>query len=161
MDTQDLTGRPSLYSLELAEKICDLIAGGDSLRQIEKLPEMPAKRTILRWLAKHEEFRKLYATAHEIQSEAEMDELIAIADDDTADIQFKEIETEHGKEAKAVFVRASVERAKLRINVRQWRIEKRYPSKYGNRQTVEVAYPEPTVIKGPDGKIIEVLGAGK
>ena len=42
-------GRPSIYTPELAEKICDLIREGKSERQICKMPGMPDAKTLLRW----------------------------------------------------------------------------------------------------------------
>jgi len=56
-------GRPSLYSDELAERICDLLSVGHSLRKICERKGMPERRTVLRWLAQHDEFRHQYARA--------------------------------------------------------------------------------------------------
>ena len=57
------TGRPSLYSDELAEKIVELIADGYSERQIEAMEGMPSRRTMLRWKEERPEFCRLSARA--------------------------------------------------------------------------------------------------
>lgn len=141
-------GRPTDYSPELAETICDRLIAGDSLRKICESEEMPAKVTILRWLVKHEQFRAQYAIARELQAEGELDEMKDISDDDAADVVFKEVETAHGSEAKAVFMRANVDRAKLRIETRRLRMEKMAPRKYGPLLKQEIS--------GPDGSPVSM-----
>lgn len=133
---------------------------GQSLRDIDKDEDMPSKTQILVWLSIYTEFADQYTRAHQIQAENEMDELKSIADDDTADMQFKEIETEHGKEAKAVFLRAAVERSKLRIETRKWRIERLHPKKYGPKQDVtHTHHVEPFILQNEAGKDLITLGA--
>jgi hypothetical protein len=43
-------GRLSDYTPELATKICERIANGESVRSIVKDEDMPASSTIFRWL---------------------------------------------------------------------------------------------------------------
>jgi hypothetical protein len=45
-------GRPSTYSFERAEFICERLAYGESLRQICSDESMPSRRTVFQWLAK-------------------------------------------------------------------------------------------------------------
>lgn len=49
-------GRRSLYSDELAQKICDLIAEGKSEREICAMPGMPDIKTIWAWKNRYPEF---------------------------------------------------------------------------------------------------------
>lgn len=49
-------GRPSTYTPELAERICDLIREGKSERQICKMPGMPDAVTLRRWKDTNPEF---------------------------------------------------------------------------------------------------------
>lgn len=63
------TGRPSLYSDALAEKIVELIADGYSERQIEAMEGMPSRRTMLRWKAERPEFCRLSARAREASAD--------------------------------------------------------------------------------------------
>jgi hypothetical protein len=60
-------GRPSLFSLEIADRICLLILEDQSLRQICQDPNMPARSTIFRWLRRNKEFVRRYEIAKSIQ----------------------------------------------------------------------------------------------
>jgi hypothetical protein len=60
-------GRPSTYSFERAEVICERLAYGESLRQICSDETMPRRRTVFQWLAKYPEFARLYAEARDDQ----------------------------------------------------------------------------------------------
>jgi hypothetical protein len=42
-------GRPSLYSQELAQEICHLIAGGETDASIEAMGDYPSAETLRRW----------------------------------------------------------------------------------------------------------------
>jgi hypothetical protein len=53
-------GRPSTYSQELVEEICLPISEGFSVRKICERDGMPGRRTIYRWIAKYDEFRRPY-----------------------------------------------------------------------------------------------------
>src|SRR5262249_15782713 len=62
-------GRPSRYSYEIADTICERLAvEGESLRTICADPAMPTKSTVFRWLARYEEFRDMYGVAREWQT---------------------------------------------------------------------------------------------
>lgn len=67
-------GRPTNYTKELGEAICDALMERDefhkprSLRLVCMIPGMPAERTVYRWLREHDEFRQGYAHAREAQS---------------------------------------------------------------------------------------------
>jgi hypothetical protein len=82
---QPKRGRPSDYSVEIADKICDRLAGGDSLRAICAEAGMPDRATVSRWLARYEEFRDLYWFAREWQAECLVDEILEIARDSSGD----------------------------------------------------------------------------
>lgn len=61
--TPKKTGRPTKYSAALAEKICDLIREGSSLRKIAKMPGMPAVDTMRKWKDMYPDFLALSARA--------------------------------------------------------------------------------------------------
>lgn len=69
-----------VYTPELADMICGLIADGMSLREICRREDVPGKRQVLRWLAKHKEFADLMAEARDMQVDGFVDELVQIAD---------------------------------------------------------------------------------
>lgn len=114
-------GRPSDFSQELAEQICELIISGKSLLQICTLEEYPDKSTVFRWLAKNPEFRDSYARAKELSAEHMAEELLEIADDTSADVY------EHMPN------NVAVQRDKLRSDTRKWLMAKLAPKKYGDK----------------------------
>jgi transposase-like protein len=130
-------GRPSIYSPELAQRICDELASSSkSLRAICQQLGMPARSTIYLWSDEYPEFRELLTRAREEQLEAIADEMLQIADDASDDL----METEKGP----VFNRAAIARSKIRIATRQWLITHLTPKKqrasYGN-ETPQVTEP--------------------
>ncbi|CAH0532189.1 terminase small subunit, partial [Ralstonia phage UAM5] len=53
-------GRPSIFTEELAMKICLRIACGESVRTICKDAGMPSQDTIYRWVFQNAEFSEQY-----------------------------------------------------------------------------------------------------
>lgn len=113
-DTKRKVGRPSKYSDEMAEKICELIASGMSLRTVCSQDGMPSAVTVCKWLSENEEFSKQYARAREEQAVSFADEIISIADSVEPDS-------------------AAVAKAKLQIDSRKWLAAKMAPKKYGDK----------------------------
>lgn len=113
-DTKRKTGRPSKYNDEMAEKICELIASGMSLRTVCSQDGMPSAVTVCKWLSENEEFSKQYARAREDQAASFADEIISIADSVEPDS-------------------AAVAKAKLQIDSRKWLAAKMAPKKYGDK----------------------------
>lgn len=109
-------GRPSEYTEELAAKICDRIAEGESLVAICSDPAMPSRATIYNWFQKHEGFVDNYARAKEEHADAIFDEILLIAD--TASPE-------------------EVQQARLRIDARKWMAGKLRPKVYGEKQEVK------------------------
>jgi len=115
------------YSQEMAVLICDRIVEGASLRQICQDPNMPARSTIFVWLEEHKEFARSYTLARQIQIEDLMDESLEIADDSSND--WIDGEGPDGKRYR-VFNPDSIQRSKLRLAARKWRISKLMPKRY-------------------------------
>ena len=57
-------GRPSHYSHALAERICERVANGSSLRKAAEAEGVPWG-TVWKWLGRHESFGGQYARARE------------------------------------------------------------------------------------------------
>lgn len=112
MTANGKVGRPSLYSEELTDEICDRIATGQSLRTICAEESMPEIRTITRWLDKYDEFVHKYARARELQADYYAAEIIDIADTET-----------------------DAQKARNRILARQW-----YASKMNGRYSDKVHF---------------------
>jgi len=113
-------GRPSLYSNELVDRICEWISEGKSLRSFCRIEGNPGFQTVLDWLNDDDKlyFRSKYARAREIQAEVMADELLEIADDTKPD----QLKLAHDK---------------MKIETRQWIAAKLLPKKYGNIQHIE------------------------
>jgi hypothetical protein len=93
---------------------------------------MPASSSVLRWLATQPEFREKYARAREVQMDAMAEEIIAIADDTSLDLEFDE---KGDPRANHEFI----QRSRLRVDARKWLMAKLAPRKYGDKQHLEVS----------------------
>ncbi len=113
--SKNIGGRPSDFTQDAADTICERLALGESLRAICSEDGMPRMPAVMRWLDKNEGFRNQYARAREIQAEYFFDEAIEIADETDADEAVK------------------VSRAKLRVDTRKWAASKLAPKKYGDK----------------------------
>ena len=80
-----MLGRPTIFSQELADEICERLADGESLKGICASPEMPNRSTVFRWLASNKDFCDTYARAREAQADVLADEILVIADDGSND----------------------------------------------------------------------------
>lgn len=125
-------GRPSDYTPEIADLICERIADGESLRSICSEAEMPSKSMVFRWLAAHDEFRDQYARAREAQADALADEMLDIADDGRND--WMEAKDKDGAVMGWRENGESLRRSQIRLDARKWLASKLKPKKYGDRQ---------------------------
>lgn len=132
-----MAGRPTDYSEELADAICERLMDGESLRAICADENMPGKTTVFRWLASNETFRDQYAKAREAQAEAMADEMLDIADNGSNDWMKKNF----GEETRWVENAEAIRRSALRIDTRKWIASRLLPKKYGDK----------TQLTGPDG----------
>lgn len=122
------------YDAKVAMHICDLIIEGHTMRSIETQPGMPTAKTIMRWLAAHEDFLAAYQRAKEIQTESMEEEIVEISDDSSKDVIEK-----IGKDGKpyTVIDHEVVNRSRLRVDTRKWIMSKRAPKRFGDNQNVE------------------------
>lgn len=126
-------GRPSSFNPELAERLCNLMAGGMSVRKAcEETEGMPEPTTIRRWLSskgdEFDAFRIQYARACEHRSEHYAEEIVDIADSDP-----------------------DPQRARVRIDARKWVAAKLLPKKYGEAVTLKGDKDNPLQVrKAPD-----------
>ena len=56
-------GRPSLYTLALAEEVCERLSNGETLEDICRSAHMPATRTVYLWTETHASFAADFARA--------------------------------------------------------------------------------------------------
>lgn len=123
-------GRPSSYMQEIADKICEEIGNGKSLRSVCLMDGMPAMSSIFKWIREHEEFSKQYARATEERTEALAEEILDISDDGRND--WMTITTKGGFE-KEVANNEVLQRSRLRVDTRKWLMSKMKPKKYGDK----------------------------
>jgi hypothetical protein len=128
-------GRPSTYSVETAEAICEGLAQGSSLRKICSADDMPAMSTVCLWLTKHPDFSAQYARARETQMETLFEEIFEIADDSTGD-------TFIDSEGKERVDHENINRSRLRVDTRKWALSKLSPKRYGERLAAELSGPD-------------------
>lgn len=129
------TGRPSSFSPEIAQTICERLASGESLRRICIDEEMPARSTVFKWLADNKDFSDQYARAKEVQLDAMAEEILDIADDtsnDTRTIRRGDAEVE-------VQNAEWVNRCRLQVDTRKWLMSKLAPKKYGDKVQAELS----------------------
>ena len=99
---------------DIIERICEMLAAGQSMAQICRRKDMPAESTVYKWLAEGGAFSERYARAREQQADLYADEIIEMAD---------------ACEPEA----AAVAKAKARIDARKWLAARLAPKKYGDR----------------------------
>lgn len=142
-----MLGRPSDYTQELADRICEQLAEGKSLRSICRADDMPEARTVFRWLRIHEEFCQQYTRAKEESADAHSEDMLDIADDASNDWMAANDPDNPGYRVNG----EHIQRSRLRIETRKWLASKLKPKKYGDRVGLEHS--------GPDGSplIVQVL----
>lgn len=119
-----MTGRPSSFTQETADRICEKIVESDyGLEQICESDEFPSARTVYRWLADNEVFRQQYARAKEAQGH---------------------VQAERGLKDALTATDAALGR--LKWDARRWTASKLAPKQYGDKleidQTVTTLTPE-------------------
>lgn len=104
-------GRPTDYTPELADLICEAIASGGALyKMCQDRDDFPAESTVYLWLQRYPEFSEKYARARERQADRRCDEIVTIADEAT-----------------------DAGLARLRVDARKWQASKLAPKKYGDK----------------------------
>lgn len=123
-EIKDVGGRPSIFTQELADRICLRIAKGESLKVICQDEDMPNASTVHAWVLDDKEgFSKKYARARDIQAEVMFDEILEISDYSRDDIVGGEDRSDN----------ARVQAHKLRVDSRKWYLSKVLPKKFGDK----------------------------
>ena len=103
--------RRSSFTPEVAQRICDRLMDGQSLRQICRDPTMPARSSIFQWLRENKEFGAEYASVKQMQ-------IFDLEDEFLDTIRSRELNGE------------SFERKKMRIQNLKWLITHLAAKKY-------------------------------
>lgn len=120
-----MTGRPSTYTDEMGDRICDLLTEGKSLRKICMGDDFPHASTVYVWLDRFPSFADKYTRAREAATEDMLEDILEIADEKGIDPQEK----------------------RVRIDTRKWVMGRLKPKKYGDKQQVEVGNKEGEALK--------------
>lgn len=108
----------AVYTPEIAERICDMVTDGKTLRQIAlEAVWAPNARIMYYWLEEHPEFARAFAAARELYADDIAREIVTIADEAITDLD--------------------VAKLPHRIHAREWLAVKRSPRFYGDRRQVE------------------------
>ena len=105
--------RPSGYTEELANEICERIMKGRPLSKVCLDNDMPHRDTVHSWLVKYQDFSDKYVRACQIRREYRFETL-----EDTIDRE------------------DDVQRARLKVDVIKWQLSKEEPKKYGDKLDV-------------------------
>ncbi|EJW11256.1 Phage terminase, small subunit [Rhodovulum sp. PH10] len=138
-------GRPSEFSQDIADAICERLSDGQSLRMICAASDMPSASTVFRWLQQHSDFREQYARAREAQADHMAEEILAIADTPQEGER-----REESADGYKVIREDMLGHRRLQVDARKWLMARMAPKKYGDKVTSEVT--------GADGGPVEVVG---
>ena len=127
--TGNPVGRPSTYTPELADLICEQIVEGKSLSMICRPNGMPKLSTIFGWFRKHPDFAENYARAVDQRVETFAEQIVEIADDGTND--WVEVLDKDGAVSHYQVNGEAVQRSRLRVDARKWIAAQMKPKKYG------------------------------
>lgn len=128
-------GRPTIFTQELADEICQKIKHG--VRGVQWLsdnnPHWPDRSTIFRWMDKHPEFCAQYEKAKAAQADCMFDSMIDVSFNDQKD--HKVIVDDKGNE-RTVVVSEAVNRSRLKVDTLKYCAARLAPKKYSERATV-------------------------
>jgi hypothetical protein len=131
-------GRPAIWTQEMADKVCEQLAEGDSLRTVCTSDDMPSMSTVFKQLRIDPEFAQQYANAKEQGAIAMFEEMMDIADDGTNDFMLRKDES--GGDTGFYFEnKEALARSRLRVDTRKWALSKLAPKKYGDKIQTELS----------------------
>lgn len=125
--TEKKLGRPTIYTEELAKRICNVVATHSyGLNKLTSMfPWMPTKETINEWRWSNESFSSQYTKAKIAQAELMAEDCVDIADDTSQDVTYN-------KNGDEVCNTEFVNRSRLRVDTRKWLAAKLLPKIYGD-----------------------------
>lgn len=124
-------GRPTIYTKELAERICELVATHTiGIKALCKMyDDLPDQHTIKQWRQKNSEFSTLYNKAKQFQAQLLVEEC-----EDLIPLEIKTYFDDAGNER---YDPVSATLIKEKIAHRRWMAARLAPKVYGDRQTIE------------------------
>lgn len=112
--------REEVYTVELGERVCDLVSGGSNLHRISLMQGegFPSSGTMYRWCDQHPEFASKYARARENRADARAERI----DEITEQMIRGEIKPDV---------------ARVAIDAMKWQAGKEMPRRYGEKLTLD------------------------
>lgn len=126
-------GRPTKYTPELGEEICDAIASSELglSHLVDQHPDWPERQNIFIWLRKHPEFRDKYYKAKEDQTEVCVEYMHEVMNE-----PHKIVDKETG------ISKVDVPMLRLKMDTMKWHASKLKPKKFGETKTQELINTE-------------------
>lgn len=122
-------GRPTKYSDEIADKICNIISTSSrGIHSISKELEL-APSTIFKWLSEISQFSDNYARAKLEQAHYMAEEIIKISDNDSND----DIHVDSLSGGYEIPNKEWIARTRVRVDTRKWLMSKLAPKIYGDK----------------------------
>lgn len=115
------------YAPELALQICERIAEGETLSEICRDENMPARSTFNRWVVQHPDLSRAYAAARELSAYAMEEEALDIARTLAAE----------GRDFTSTKIRAY----DTSLSQLRWSSSRRNPKVYSERGSVQITVP--------------------
>ncbi len=122
-------GRPSTFTQETADAICERLADGESLASICRDDAMPGYSTAKRWEVQNDEFRAASLRAREVGCHKMGEDCLEIADDGRNDYMERPENKGGGYEVNG----EAIQRSRLRIDTRLRLLGKWLPKVYGDK----------------------------
>jgi hypothetical protein len=118
-------GRPTLYTPELADEICEAVASSELglCHLVDKNPHWPHRANIFIWMRKYPDFRNKYTKAKEDQVEVSVEHMQEIMNEPH---KYKDLET--GLE------KIDVPMLRLKMDAIRWQAGKLKRKKYGDEK---------------------------
>ena len=123
------------FSNALFDKVCERIAGGESVKTICADDDMPSQDSFYKWLREKPGLAERYTRAREAQADTIFDEILEIADDGRNDWMARK----EGEDEIEVLNHEHVQRSRIRIDARKWMAGKLAPKKYGDKLTLDAS----------------------
>ncbi|MBR1219419.1 terminase small subunit protein [Bradyrhizobium sp. U87765 SZCCT0131] len=133
-----MTGRPTLYTADVARRICAELCTGRTLRDVCRDAGMPTESTVRGWVQNDRSgFAARYRSAREVGYHAMADEILEIADDSRNDWIARRRANGEGE---PMVDHEHVSRARLRVETRRWLLSKALPKIYGDRLDLKATH---------------------
>lgn len=130
-------GRPSSYTPEIGEQVCELIESvpGSIRVALEAREDLPGFATVYRWEQQFPEFRERLSRARELRAHLMADDAVAIADESWNDTILK---TGRDGEAHESPNSEWMARSRLRVETRRWHAKVMNQRAYGDHASLNV-----------------------